>query len=57
MTARSRFTQADVTRAIKGARAAGFRNVKVEIDPDGTIRIIPLDLPLTSVEDDNEWDL
>jgi hypothetical protein len=37
MTQRSRFTQADVTRAIKGAQSAGLVVQRVEIEPDGKI--------------------
>lgn len=35
----TRFTQADVAKALKGARAAGFEVAAVEIGHDGTIRI------------------
>jgi hypothetical protein len=34
-----RFRQIDVTRAIRGAQAAGFIVDKVEVHPDGTIAI------------------
>jgi hypothetical protein len=34
------FRQTDVTRALKAARAAGFENVRVEVDTDGRIVII-----------------
>jgi hypothetical protein len=36
----TRFTQADVLKALKAARAAGFDVSAVEIDQDGTIRIV-----------------
>ncbi|MNS15574.1 hypothetical protein D3C72_472110 [compost metagenome] len=36
----TRFTQADVSKALKAARAAGFDVSAVEIDHDGTIRIV-----------------
>lgn len=39
----ARFTQAAVTRAIKGAQAAGLVVEAVEIDVDGTIRIVTPD--------------
>jgi hypothetical protein len=37
----SRFTQRDVTRAIRAGEAAG-RDVTVEITPDNRMRIIPM---------------
>jgi len=37
--ARSRFTQADVTRAAKGAVAAGLRVVRLEIDQTGKLAV------------------
>jgi hypothetical protein len=38
---RSVFRQVDVTRAIKGAKAAGVEPGQVEIRPDGTIVVVP----------------
>lgn len=38
----ARFTQADITRALKGAAAAGL-TVAVEITLDGAIRLIPVE--------------
>ena len=35
----ARFTQADIRRAVEAAKAAG-EQWAVEIDPDGTIRIV-----------------
>lgn len=35
----SRFTEKDVTRAMKGAKAAGFTRVRLHIDPLGNIVI------------------
>lgn len=40
---RCSFRQGDVTRAIKGAKAAGFEPGPVQIRPDGTIVILPID--------------
>ena len=37
----ARFRQSDVTRALKGARAAGVM-VKIEIDPNGTMHLLPI---------------
>lgn len=39
MTAPARFRSADITRAMKGARAAGFTHVRVGIDVQGNIVI------------------
>lgn len=39
----ARFTQADVARAIKAVEQTGAR-MAVEIGPDGTIRIVPIDI-------------
>ena len=37
MTAAARFKEADVTRALRGARKAGFNRVRVSLDPLGNI--------------------
>lgn len=37
MTARARFKQSDLTRALKAAKLAGERVLKYEIDPNGRI--------------------
>lgn len=38
-----KFTQADVVRALKGAKAAGFEVGAVEISQDGRIKIMKVD--------------
>lgn len=48
----ARFTQADVTRALKGAAVAGFDVGRVEISPDGRIVVFPAGLPADDVDDD-----
>jgi hypothetical protein len=39
MTAAARFKESDVTRALKGAKKAGFPVGRAEIDANGTIII------------------
>jgi hypothetical protein len=36
----SKFTQGDVTRAVKGAFAAGARSVRIEVDNAGKIVVV-----------------
>ncbi len=38
--ARTRFHQGDISRAVKGATAAGLSVAKIEIDQDGKIVIV-----------------
>lgn len=54
MTARARFTQADLRRAAAGITAAGLGIARIEIDASGKIVIIPAN---NSAEpgNDNEW--
>lgn len=52
MTAPARFKQSDVTKAMRGARLAGFTSVRVKIDPEGNLDIIAND---TAVADDDDW--
>lgn len=40
MTTRARFTSADVTRAVKGAMAAGLTPTRIEIDRKGSIVLL-----------------
>ena len=49
-----KFSQADVTRLIKGAKAAG-ETVSVMVRPDGTIVATPLRFP-EDLAPENEWD-
>ncbi|MFG1179952.1 hypothetical protein [Xanthobacter versatilis] len=54
--------QADVTRLLKAARAAGYPNPRVEIEPGGTLVLVaenPAPPPAPVVPDDeapNPWD-
>ena len=50
----ARFTQADVTRAVKGAANAGMRVGRVEIDPAG--KIVILSEKVAPPVDPNPWD-
>jgi hypothetical protein len=54
VSAVARFRQVDVTRALKGAEAAGFRIGRIEIDRDGKIVILSDSAPATDAV--NEWD-
>ena len=51
---RSHFRQSDLTRAIKAAQAAGLEIARIEIDPNGTIKIVP-GKP-ESEQTENPWD-
>jgi len=53
------FRQSDVTRAIKGAIAAGFDVKRCEIDRDGRIVVASNDPAPAAIEapkSDNPWD-
>lgn len=51
----SRFTQADVQRAIRGATAAGLEIAAVRIDPDGSIHILTTKHQ-NADDEPNSWD-
>ena len=40
MTAPARFTQADLARAMKAAKSAGFEEIRVKVDLGGQIEVI-----------------
>jgi hypothetical protein len=48
MTAAARFKQSDVTRALRGARLAGFAHVRVGIDARGNIVVDASETPVAA---------
>ncbi|HKD25937.1 MAG TPA: hypothetical protein VKC66_08445 [Xanthobacteraceae bacterium] len=55
----SKFRQGDITRAVKGAIAAGVEVREILVDTDGKIRVIarkPDDPARGHLEEANEWD-
>jgi hypothetical protein len=54
MTAPARIRQADLTRALKAAKAAGFDDVRVDITPAGTLSVLTGKLAETA--EPNPWD-
>lgn len=53
MTARAKFTQADIRRAVTGATMAGLGIQKIEIDREGKIVIVTTQAK--PVADNDEW--
>jgi len=51
VTAPALIKQDDVTRIMKGARAAGFTRVRLSIDPDGNIVVDASDDPAPAFQD------
>lgn len=53
---RATFKQIDITRAIRGARAGGAEQVRIELTPDGRmiLETVPSTAPPKGFE--NEWD-
>jgi hypothetical protein len=47
---RSLFKQADMERAMRGAKASGFEIGGVEVTADGTIRLLRKDIAASEVE-------
>lgn len=56
MTARAAFKQADVARAIKGARAGGMEAARVEIDPVTGKIIIYTESKAANDDGPSDWD-
>lgn len=51
---RATVRQSDLTRYMKAWKAAGYAEPRVEIKPDGTVVIVPVEEK--SGEKDNDWD-
>jgi hypothetical protein len=52
----SRFTQADVARAIRAAKKENVEIGAIRIEPDGTILIVPGSPKIVANLEANEWD-
>jgi endonuclease YncB( thermonuclease family) len=50
--AAAKVSQADIARAMRVAKAEGMT---VEVRPDGTIRIVPVDTPQGKVDTSMKW--
>lgn len=55
-TRRPTFKQIDITRAIRGARAAGAENVRIELSPDGRMIVQTVPTAADSQAFSNPWD-
>ncbi|MCK1672715.1 hypothetical protein [Bradyrhizobium sp. 150] len=53
-----KFKQSDIVRAVKAARTAGLDPHGVEIDPNGTLRVLfnGADAQIKQTNSVNEWD-
>lgn len=56
MSRRAIFREADVSRALKGAKKAGLEVARVEIDRDGKIILVAGAKCQTDEVPGNEWD-
>lgn len=56
MTARATFRQADLTRAMRAARAAGYEEAKVEIDPATGKIVVYTKSPAANDDGRSDWD-
>ena len=50
------FRKTDIVRAYKAALAAGVPNPRIEIDREGTIKIVPSGLPKDNDSGASPWD-
>lgn len=56
LTARAAFKQDDLTRALKGVKAAGFTGATVRLRPGGEMLIYVGDAASAGPDGPNEWD-
>lgn len=56
MTARAKFTQADIRRAMKAAQQAGYDKPRVIIHPNGQIEVVA-DSRNVPANDEEDFDL
>ena len=56
MSRRSTFRQSDLTRALKGAEAAGVKIRRLEIDPDGRLVLLVGGADAEVGQGRNPWD-
>lgn len=57
MTARARFTQADIRRAMKAAQQAGYDQPRIIIHPSGQIEVVAGSKNNAPANDEDDFDL
>lgn len=57
MTKPARFTQADIERAMKAARKAGFSAPRVVLRPNGEIEIVTAKAQNAAANDEDDFEL
>lgn len=51
-------SQADATRLLRAARAAGYPSARITVRPDGTVEVDASEAqPVTAPQDDRSWDV
>lgn len=53
---RTTFTKAELSRAVRGVKAAGVDVARVEIGPDGKIIVVAGSAERLRQNNENEWD-
>ena len=51
-----RFTEAEIMRALKGAKKSGYASAEVKVQNDGSISIIARDLPIQPASEQRDAD-